>query len=55
MWLIPGAHGSFLLSAKEKSLTLKTVVIDAGHGADDGGKLGINGAVEKDINLAKTR
>ena len=29
----------------------KTVVIDAGHGGDDPGKVGVNGALEKDINL----
>ena len=29
----------------------KCVVIDAGHGGDDPGKVGINGAKEKDINL----
>ncbi len=28
------------------------VVLDAGHGANDSGKVGINGALEKDINLA---
>ncbi len=28
------------------------VVIDAGHGGEDPGKVGINGALEKDINLA---
>lgn len=27
------------------------VVIDAGHGGDDPGKIGINGSLEKDINL----
>ena len=27
------------------------VVVDAGHGGDDPGKIGINGAPEKDINL----
>ena len=27
------------------------VVIDAGHGGDDPGKVGINGAYEKDVNL----
>lgn len=32
---------------KEKRL----VVIDAGHGGSDPGKVGINGALEKDINL----
>lgn len=28
-----------------------TVVIDSGHGAGDPGKIGINGALEKDLNL----
>lgn len=27
------------------------VIIDAGHGGDDPGKVGINGALEKDLNL----
>jgi len=27
------------------------IVIDAGHGGDDPGKIGINGTLEKDINL----
>jgi len=31
---------------------VQTVVIDAGHGGNDPGKVGINGALEKDINLA---
>ncbi len=29
-----------------------TIVVDAGHGGEDGGAVDINGAVEKDINLA---
>lgn len=29
----------------------RRVVIDAGHGGDDPGKIGINGAKEKDVNL----
>lgn len=28
-----------------------TIVIDAGHGGEDGGTVGVNGAMEKDINL----
>ncbi len=29
-----------------------TIMVDAGHGASDSGKVGVNGALEKDINLA---
>lgn len=28
-----------------------TIIIDAGHGGEDGGTVGINGVLEKDINL----
>ncbi|MFQ6723858.1 MAG: N-acetylmuramoyl-L-alanine amidase [Clostridia bacterium] len=28
-----------------------TIVIDAGHGGRDGGSIGINGSIEKDLNL----
>ena len=29
----------------------KRIVIDAGHGGEDGGAVGINGCIEKDLNL----
>lgn len=31
-----------------------TIVLDAGHGARDGGSVGVNGTIEKDINLTYT-
>lgn len=33
------------------SLQKRTIVIDAGHGGNDPGKVGVNNAYEKDINL----
>jgi N-acetylmuramoyl-L-alanine amidase len=38
--------------AMSLSTTSKTIVIDPGHGGFDPGKVGPNGALEKDINLA---
>ena len=35
-----------------KSSGSKTIVIDPGHGGSDPGKVGIDGSLEKDINLA---
>jgi N-acetylmuramoyl-L-alanine amidase len=49
--------GLFILSREGAELVAnqtggkKTVVIDAGHGAVDPGKEGVNGLLEKDINL----
>lgn len=37
---------------QEKQKEVTTVVIDAGHGGIDPGKVGINDALEKDINLS---
>lgn len=37
---------------ENKSNSISTVIIDAGHGGEDGGAVGIDGVVEKDINLA---
>ena len=39
----------------ESESTLKTVVLDAGHGGEDGGAVAFDGTVEKDLNLSFTR
>ena len=36
---------------QEPSVSYPTIIIDAGHGGEDGGAIGKNGAYEKDINL----
>lgn len=49
-------YGSYTLSRYVVSDKVKEekieVVIDSGHGGDDPGKIGVNEALEKDINLA---
>lgn len=62
LMVLPLAAGTVMLFAfkyektidnnVKKSATQITVVIDAGHGGDDDGAIGINGLKEKDINLA---
>ena len=42
---------SYVTGRSIKVAQEKVVVIDAGHGGDDPGKVGINNALEKDINL----
>lgn len=41
-----------VLKLQDKKNISKCVVIDAGHGGNDPGKIGINQALEKDINLS---
>ena len=38
-------------SLAEQSTSTHVIVIDAGHGGEDGGAIGANGVYEKDINL----
>ena len=40
-----------LVTSDEIETVKKVVVIDAGHGGSDPGKIGVNGSLEKDINL----
>ncbi|MBE6595353.1 MAG: cell wall hydrolase [Ruminococcaceae bacterium] len=51
---------SFLLPLKKSTVaasssTLPTVILDAGHGGEDGGAGGGDGTLEKDLNLSITR
>lgn len=49
--LIVGKEAAEYVTGRNVQTGLPCVVIDAGHGGDDPGKVGINGALEKDINL----
>jgi N-acetylmuramoyl-L-alanine amidase len=38
-------------AAEPRSLEIRTVVLDPGHGGKDYGKIGVTGSLEKDVNL----
>ena len=45
-------HGMNTIGAQEASTSAeKVIIIDAGHGGEDPGAIGINGKLEKDLNL----
>ncbi len=44
--------GAELANSKNADTPSVCILLDAGHGANDPGKVGTNGALEKDINLA---
>ena len=52
MLVIAKEAAEYVSSNKVQGPNLDLIVIDAGHGADDAGKVGINKALEKDINLS---
>lgn len=44
--------GGVAVSGQAGGMQKKTVVLDVGHGGNDPGKIGVDGGLEKDINLA---
>lgn len=49
--ILLGRHGSVAVTSMKSDKVTPVVVIDAGHGGNDPGKVGVNNALEKDINL----
>lgn len=47
-----GQKGAAFVASQQEKDDAICIIIDAGHGANDPGKVGINQALEKDINLA---
>ena len=45
------AHPFYTASQFSKVSSLPTIIIDAGHGGEDGGTIGFNGVLEKHLNL----
>ena len=48
---VPTGDGVSAPTVSEQQANSITVVIDAGHGGEDGGAVGVCGAIEKDLNL----
>ncbi len=47
-----GRQGASFVASERTKASAPCIVIDAGHGANDPGKIGVNDVYEKDINLA---
>ncbi len=52
MYFVAREGAAYVNSVRVETEKQPCVIIDAGHGGRDPGKLGINGSQEKDINLA---
>ena len=55
--LLGAAENAFLnaLAADADMTEVPVIILDAGHGGEDGGATGTNGVLEKDLNLSLTR
>ena len=51
-WTITSLIEKNAVSTAASAETGKVIIIDAGHGGEDAGAIGINGEYEKDLNLA---
>lgn len=52
LWLLNSFLNSKTVDAKASAAPEITVVIDAGHGGEDGGAVSADGTLEKDLNLS---
>lgn len=51
-WLFDKTVRAHAVEANASSSDKKRILIDPGHGGEDGGTVGINGVLEKDLNLS---
>lgn len=52
LFLVGILKQSFVFPASNQNKNKPVIVLDAGHGGDDPGKVGVNGELEKDLNLS---
>lgn len=51
-WLFDKTEQARVIEVNTSSSERKLIVIDPGHGGEDGGTVGVNGVLEKDLNLS---
>jgi N-acetylmuramoyl-L-alanine amidase len=51
-WIVTAFIDKHAVSTAVSTEAVKVIIIDAGHGGEDAGAIGINGVYEKDLNLA---
>ena len=52
IYLVASKNANYVKTSANSDSTAVTIIVDAGHGGEDGGATADDGTLEKDINLA---